>query len=407
MSAYLLDFNDARRAILDSVTPTRATIRIPLTQALNHIVAMPVISPLSVPSFNNSAMDGYAVRLSDLTQSTTLPLAGKILAGEQAEITWPQGTCIRIMTGAPVPHGADAVVMQEETEITAAGIRFTAAVKARQNIRYIGEDVALGSPVAEVGTRLTTTQLATLATLGIAELTVFKPLTVALFSTGDELVAIGQPRLAEQIYDSNRFTLSLMLQQLGCQVLDLGIIADDPNKIRQTLIEADAKADVVITSGGVSVGDADYTKQVLDELGSIEFWKIAMKPGKPFAFGRLNHAVFCGLPGNPVSSMVTFYQLVQPMLWFMMGRNPLNSPLSFKVKSHGHLKKRAGRIDFQRGYLFTDSEGELTVSSTGPQGSHITHSFTQATCFIILEKEREDVAAGELVTVELFNSLLG
>lgn len=406
----LLTFEQAKKALLEaaSLNHQPSTEKVTLLAALDRVTAEPVISPINVPSFNNSAMDGYAVRLSDINQSKLLPLATTIFAGDDiSNLNWPIGTCLRIMTGAPVPDEADAVVMQEQTESTAAGIKFPYEIKSGSNIRYIGEDSKQGSVVIDKGTRLTIATLSNLATLGIAELTVFSKLKVAIFSTGDELSDIGNPLTNNSaIYDSNRFTLKLLLTQLNCQIIDLGIIADDPNLIKQSLETASKLADLVITSGGVSVGDADYTKTALAELGEINFWKIAIKPGKPFAFGKIGDALFCGLPGNPVSTLVTFYQLVQPLIVALSGQNLINDTLSFKVKTATNLKKSVGRLDFQRGRLQINSDGELEVVLTGQQGSHLTQSFNHANCFIVLEQDRGNVAQGELVTVELFNSLL-
>ena len=406
----LLTFEQAKKALLEaaSLNHQPLTEKVTLLAALDRVTAEPVISPINVPSFNNSAMDGYAVRLSDINQSKLLPLATTIFAGDDiSNLNWPIGTCLRIMTGAPVPDEAEAVVMQEQTESTAAGIKFPYEIKSGSNIRYIGEDSKQGSVVIDKGTRLTIATLSNLATLGIAELTVFSKLKVAIFSTGDELSDIGNPLTNNSaIYDSNRFTLKLLLTQLNCQIIDLGIIADDPNLIKQSLETASKLADLVITSGGVSVGDADYTKTALAELGEINFWKIAIKPGKPFAFGKIGDALFCGLPGNPVSTLVTFYQLVQPLIVALSGQNLINDTLSFKVKTATNLKKSVGRLDFQRGRLQINSDGELEVVLTGQQGSHLTQSFNHANCFIVLEQDRGNVAQGELVTVELFNSLL-
>ncbi|WP_392565484.1 molybdopterin molybdotransferase MoeA [Utexia brackfieldae] len=407
MSAKFLTFEQAKNQILNELPPLSAMETVNLTRAMHRIAAKPIVSPLNVPGFNNSAMDGYAVRLSDLTKSTQLPVADKILAGATVLPYWPENSCLRIMTGAPVPPDADAVVMQEDIQILADHIQFTQPIKQRQNIRYIGEDITQNEMIVQSGQKLTIPILSTLATLGISEVDVYRPIKVALFSTGDELCSIGTPLSAGKIYDSNRFTLTLMLQQLGCEIIDLGIIPDCPEKIEQALKQAADQADVIITSGGVSVGDADYTKQVLSQIGHIDFWKIAMKPGKPFAFGHLNKAIFCGLPGNPVSTVVTFYQLVQPLILKLSGQtSAISNLLPFKVKALTNLKKKSGRLDFQRGELIIDAQGELGVISSGQQGSHITQSLSKANCFIILEQMREDVMAGEYVTVELFNSLM-
>lgn len=406
-TAGLIPLDDALNQMLGRITPLNTSEFVPLVQAFGRITARDVVSPLDVPGFDNSAMDGYAVRLSDIATDAPLMVAGKAFAGQPYHGEWPAGSCIRIMTGAPVPAGCDAVVMQEETEHTDAGVRFIAPVKAGQNIRRRGEDIANGAVVFPAGTRLTVAELPVLASLGIPEVEVVRKIRVALFSTGDELQLPGQPLGDGQIYDTNRLAVHLMLEQLGCEVINLGIIRDDPEQLRQTFIKADSEADVVISSGGVSVGEADYTKTILDELGEIGFWKLAIKPGKPFAFGKLSHSWFCGLPGNPVSAALTFYQLVQPLLAKLSGFTGSTQAPRLRVRAASRLKKSPGRLDFQRGILQRDANGELTVSTTGHQGSHIFSSFSQGNCFIVLERERGHVEAGEWVEVEPFNHLLG
>lgn len=406
-TAGLIPLDDALSQMLGRITPLNTSESVPLVQAFGRITARDVVSPLDVPGFDNSAMDGYAVRLSDIATDAPLMVAGKAFAGQPYHGEWPAGSCIRIMTGAPVPAGCDAVVMQEETEHTDAGVRFIAPVKAGQNIRRRGEDIANGAVVFPAGTRLTVAELPVLASLGIPEVEVVRKIRVALFSTGDELQLPGQPLGDGQIYDTNRLAVHLMLEQLGCEVINLGIIRDDPEQLRQTFIKADSEADVVISSGGVSVGEADYTKTILDELGEIGFWKLAIKPGKPFAFGKLSDSWFCGLPGNPVSAALTFYQLVQPLLAKLSGFTGSTQAPRLRVRAASRLKKSPGRLDFQRGILQRDANGELTVSTTGHQGSHIFSSFSQGNCFIVLERERGHVEAGEWVEVEPFNHLLG
>lgn len=405
-TAGLISLDDALSALLARVTPVQQHDTVTLPDAAGRITASAVISPIDVPSFDNSAMDGYALRMADLTPGSALPVAGIAFAGSPFSGHWPVGTCIRIMTGAPVPAGCDAVVMQEQTEQDGEAIRITANVNAGQNIRRVGEDIRQGTRVLEAGNKLGAAELPLLASLGIAQVSVLRKLRVALFSTGDELQPVGQPLAAGQIYDTNRFAVQLMLNKLGCEVIDLGIIRDDPAALRAAFIEADSRADVVISSGGVSVGAADYTRQMLEELGEIGFWKLAIKPGKPFAFGRLPNSWFCGLPGNPVSAVVTFYQLVQPLLAKLTGQEGPALPPRQRVRSASYLKKSPGRLDFQRGVLQRNGQGELEVTTTGHQGSHIFSSFQQANCFIVLERDRGNVEVGEWVEVEPFNSLL-
>ncbi|PQQ22962.1 molybdopterin molybdotransferase MoeA [Photorhabdus hindustanensis] len=402
----LISLQQALEKLLTQVTPLTDTETVSLPQTSGRITATNIISPINVPPFANSAMDGYAVRHADLNGTKPLPLAGKALAGSPFQGEWPVATCIRIMTGAPIPTGADTVIMQEHTEITDDGIVFTQPAKQGQNIRLAGEDITKGAVVLPAGNKLSTAQLPLIASLGVTDVEVVRKLKVAIFSTGDELQAIGQPLKEGQIYDTNRFAIRLMLEKLDCDIIDFGVIADNPQALRHVFEEADQKADLVISSGGVSVGEADYTKQILDELGEISFWKLAIKPGKPFAFGKLKNTWFCGLPGNPVSAVLTFYQLVQPLIARLSGFTAWQPPMRLRAKVTTPLKKTPGRMDFQRGIASVNEQGELEVRTTGHQGSHIFSSFNQGNCFIVLERERGRVEVGENVEIELFNHLL-
>lgn len=402
----LLSLQQALERLLSAAQPISESEDVALAEAVGRISAQPIVSPLNVPPFANSAMDGYAVRLADLHSAQPLPIAGKAFAGQPFQGEWPAHSVIRIMTGAAVPAGCEAVIMQEQAQVDAQGVRFTHPVQAGQNIRLPGEDIQQGAMVLDRGVRLGGAELPLLASLGIAHVPVMRRLRVALFSTGDELQPIGAPLSDGQIYDTNRFAVSLMLAQMGCEIIDLGIVRDDPQALRAAFQQADQQADLVISSGGVSVGEADFTKQILDEVGSINFWRLAMKPGKPFAFGRLRQAWFCGLPGNPVSACVTFYQLVQPLLARLAGHTHWQAPARLRARTLSDLKKAPGRLDFQRGIVSRNAQGELEVRSTGHQGSHVFSSFAAGNAFIVLERERGAVAAGEWVEVELFNSLL-
>ena len=400
----LLSLSDALQGMLEQLACCCDCEQLPLPEALGRVLASDIASPLAVPPFDNSAMDGYAVRLADLASGTPLIMAGKAFAGQPYQGEWPAGHCVRIMTGAPVPTGTDAVVMQEETQADGDRITFLAQPEPGQNIRRAGSDIGKGACVLPTGTRLTPREMPLLASLGVATVAVRRPLKVAIFSTGDELKPVGTPLAHGDIYDSNRYGVRAMLARLGCDCLDLGIIPDDPAQLRAAFIRADKEADVLITTGGVSVGEADFTKQLLDELGEIGFWKLAIKPGKPFAFGRLPRAWFFGLPGNPVSAMVTFDQLVQPALAKLAGQH-FERPLQLQAIAAEPLKKSPGRLDFQRGILSQGPNG-LEVRSTGSQDSAVFSSLSRANCYIVLERERGRVAAGETVTVEPFGGLL-
>lgn len=408
----LLSLSEAREKMLAALPAPQACDAelLPLNQCANRVLATTLTSPISVPSFDNSAMDGYAVRVQDLAENNRLTVIGKAFAGKPFEGSLGAGECVRIMTGAMIPAGADAVVMQEETEVHEDNtVTFHAPVKIGQNIRYIGEDVNAGDVVLKAGSLLNVTSLPLLASLGIDKAPVFPRLKVAILSTGDELISVGQPSEVGKIYDSNRFTVSLLLEKLHCEILDYGILPDDPTAFEKAFTEAQNAADVVITSGGVSVGEADFTKTVLEKLGEIGFWKIAMKPGKPFAFGKLKKAWFFGLPGNPVSALVTFYQLVQPALAKLSGVNAekiANLTQNLTAIAATDLKKSVGRQDFQRGFYTLNAQGELEVRAVGKQGSHIFSAFYESNCFIVLEAERGNVKAGEKVTIQPFNHLL-
>ncbi|KPA52134.1 molybdenum cofactor biosynthesis protein MoaA [Photobacterium leiognathi subsp. mandapamensis] len=402
----LMPVETAINNILEQVSPLTKTSTVALADAMGLVLAQDILSPINVPPFANSAMDGYALRAEDLTSTDTLVLAGKSFAGIPFEGECQAGQCIRIMTGAEMPAGTDTVIMQEETAVDGDNITFNIKPKANDNVRPIGDDVSLGETVLVTGTRLTAREMPLLASLGIAQVEAFHRPKVAFFSTGDELRPVGETLEAGQIYDSNRYGIRALLEKFGCEVLDLGIIPDCPEKLRDAFLKGSTEADVLITSGGVSVGEADYTKDILDQEGQIGFWKIAMKPGKPFAFGKINNAWFCGLPGNPVSAMLTLYQLVQPMLAKLAGNSQYQPPVRVKAKATTLFKKRPGRTDFQRGIYSINAEGQFEVATTGNQGSGAFSSMHLANCFVVLEQERGRVQAGEDVTIEIFNHTL-
>lgn len=400
-----LSVERARQYLFDTVQPVIGHERIFVRQALGRVLAEDVISPVDVPAHDNSAMDGWAVRSADLSPDgeTRLknigaafagrPFAGKVSAGETA----------RIMTGAMIPSGCDCVVIQEVAQVDGDTVIMPPGQKREQNIRRAGEDLKSGAPAIPAGKQLRPAELGVIASLGIAELSVRRRVRVALFSTGDELCSIGNPLPPGAVYDSNRYTLWGMLTRLGCEVIDMGVVKDDPAALEAAFKEAAASADAIVTSGGVSVGEADFVKQLMDKLGEVAFWKIAMKPGKPMAFGKIGtgkeSAWLFGLPGNPVAVMVTFYQFVQPALMKLMGIAPLPAMPTFAARCVTPMKKGKGRTEFQRGILFQEN-GEWCVRPTGHQGSGMLSSMARADCFIVIEAGRGMVEANEMVQVQ-------
>jgi molybdopterin molybdotransferase len=400
----------ARDLIRQYLVPVTATERVHIRAALGRVLAEDVVSPLDVPGHDNSAMDGWAVRFEDLARegSVTLRRVGDSFAGKPFGGALGAGDAVRIFTGGVMPQGADTVVMQERATEVQGGVEIPAGAvaKAGTNRRFAGEDLKRGAVVFGTGQALNPAELGMLASLGIVEITVYRRLRVAFFSTGDELKSIGQPLGAGEIYDSNRYTLHGMLTRLGCEVVDMGVVRDDPATLERAFATAAANADVVITSGGVSVGEADFVKQLLDRLGEVLFWKIAMKPGRPLAYGRIGAAHFFGLPGNPVSVMVTFYQFVRDALLVLQGRRGVTSVPLFPAKLAAPIRKAPGRTEFQRGVLAPDAGGGYSVRTTGDQGSGILSSMSRANCFIVLSADCGNVEAGQMVEVQLLEGLI-
>lgn len=393
--------------ILESIEPVRAAETVDIRSALGRILAEDITSPINVPSGTNSAMDGYALNAADIPDQgqAELQLAGTALAGSPWQHEVSRGECVRIMTGAIMPPGTDTVVMQEHVQVGEQVVRIDHTVQAGSNVRQAGEDIATGDTVLTGGTEITPADIGLIASLGLAEIRVCRRLNVAFFSTGDELRSIGETLDAGEIYDSNRYTLFGMLQRLGVEINDMGVIRDDPDALKEAFEKGAADADILITSGGVSVGEADYVRDILQSVGEINFWKVAMKPGRPLAFGRINNCHFFGLPGNPVSVMVTFYQFVQPAIKHLMGAEVIE-PIQFSVVCQSRLKKKPGRVEYQRGILSRDENGQLTVRKTGMQGSGILRSMAQANCFIILPMECGQVEPGTEVNVQPFFGLV-
>ncbi len=406
LEAALMPMQEAQDHIQQLVTPLTDAETCTIRAALGRVLHQDIISPHNVPAHRNSAMDGYAIASSDLQNDAfSLKQAGIAFAGKPYQGSVQVGQCIRIMTGAVVPNECDTIIMQEHVEIDGDTITIHGKQRAEQHIRQAGEDLAIGDTVLKAGRKLIPADLGLIASLGIGDVTVTRRLKVAFFSTGDELRSIGEPLAAGQIYDSNRYTLYGMLTRLDVELLDLGVIPDQRDALRNALKQASAEADVVITTGGVSVGDADYVKEMLAELGQVAFWKIAMKPGRPLAFGKIDQALFFGLPGNPVSVMVTFYQFVLPALQQLTGE-AITAPHTFQVRCHDNIRKRPGRYEFQRGILFTDDKGELGVKTTGQQGSGILHSMSIANCFILIDERCDGIEAGSFVKVQSFSGLV-
>jgi molybdopterin molybdotransferase len=398
----------ARQFIKQFLNPVLETETLQIRESLGRILSTDIQSPVNVPNYDNSAMDGYAFDADYINTDAPCKfkvigtaLAGKAFAGEIK-----RGECVRIMTGGMMPKGADTVIMQEKVTVTGEFITFTEAPKRKANVRYAGEDLRQGQAVLTAGHMMRAADLGLVASLGIGELRVFRKLKVAFFSTGDELAGIGETLKEGQVYDSNRYTLYGMLSRLGVKIIDMGAIADTPELLESTLLTASKQADVVITSGGVSVGEADYMKLLLAKHGQVVFWKIAMKPGRPLAYGKIGDAHYFGLPGNPVAVMVTFYQFVREAMLVLMGQaNPAPLPI-FNVICTENIRKQTGRTEFQRGILFIDTDGVWKVKLTGAQGSAILSSMSLANCFIVLDEMVGNIEAGAMVQVQVLDGIV-
>ena len=400
------------QAFLEQLAPLRPdgpVESLPVMAAGERILARDVVSPVDVPPHDNSAMDGFAFAGSDLsaTEPTVLQCVGHALAGTAWAGPPPQtGQCLRITTGAIMPAGLDTVVAHEMVQVQGERITIPLGrVHTGDNRRLRGEDIAQGQAALRQGQRLTPAAWGLLASLGLPEVAVRQRLRVAYFSTGDEILSLGQVPREGAVYDSNRYTVCGLLQRMGCEWIDLGVVPDDPQRLRAAFEEAAQRADAIITSGGVSVGEADHTKALMRELGDVDFWRIAMRPGRPMAVGRMGQTLMFGLPGNPVAVMVTFLAFVRPALWRMMGCTDA-PPLLVRAQSQQAMRKKAGRTEYQRGVVSRSDNGALQVRTTGNQGSGVLSSMVQGNALIVLHHDQGHVAVGDPVDVMLFDGAI-
>lgn len=422
---------DVLRFLSRLVEPVQDVVELPLFEALGRVLAADVVSPFDVPPHDNSAMDGYAFDGAALAAGTalTLKVVGTALAGKAWQGTVGAGECLKIMTGAIMPAGLDTVVPQEFVSVQADSITLPAKLlQPGDNRRLRGEDLMQGRSALSKGELLTPARLGLVASLGMKTVTTWRPLRVAYFSTGDEILSLGEVPREGAVYDSNRYTVFGMLRRLGCEVIDMGVVRDDPALLEAAFTRAAAQADAIITSGGVSVGEADYTKAMMKKLGDVAFWKIAMRPGRPMAVGRIsqaksasspiasgassyqtnsnpNGAILFGLPGNPVAVMVTFLAFVRPALLQMMG-NTAPAPLMLRARSLEPLRKKPGRTEYQRGWVSTAADGSLQVRTTGNQGSGVLRSMAQANGLIVLHHSQGNVTTGDEVDVMMFDGCI-
>lgn len=391
--------------ILSSVATLDKVSKAKVGEAAGRILAEDLCSLYDFPPWPASAMDGYALPSGSHLENASFEIVATVLAGHPVDVTVGAGQCARIMTGAPMPEGTATVEMQENCIVEGQHITLKQDISENKNVRGIGDSLKHGDVILTKGTKLGAKHLALIASSGIAEVKIYDPVNIAVFTTGDELVEPGQPLQPGQIYDSNRLVIKTMCEAMGMAVIDYGLIEDKPEKIREVMLQAAENADVLMTSGGVSVGDADHIKPVLEEVGELSQWKVAIKPGKPIAIGKINDCYFFGLPGNPVSTIVTLNQLVKPALQKLAGQE-ITRPQRFQAICDDKLYKRPGRMDFQRGVAYIDDSGQWYVNSTGPQGSAKLDSVTKANCYIILAADNSGVQPDDKVTIELFDHSL-
>ncbi len=407
----LLPVATALQRIAESIHPLSETSTVALRDSLGRVVAEDIKSPIHVPAYTNSAMDGYAVNSADfpVTGEASLLVLGTAWAGRPLDVTVESGQAVRIMTGAMMPPGTDTVIIQEHVNADGDQIIIDGLTDAGRNVRHAGEDVQSGESIVAAGTLVSPAHLGLMASLGIDKVPVYRRLKVAFFSTGDELRPLethaGKSLGPGELFDSNRHTLFAMLCRLGVELIDLGVVADTADATRQAFSRAADVADIVISSGGVSAGQADFVSATLAELGEVKFWKLAMRPGRPLAYGKVGNAHFFGLPGNPVAVMVTFYEFVQPSIKRMMGCTE-TEPAQFKVQCDSRVRKTPGRVEYQRGIVETNADGSQQVSLTGKQGAGRLTSMCIANCLIILPPECDGVEPGDMVWVQPFDGLM-
>ncbi len=402
-----LRVSDAQRVIERFVTPVSAIERVAIRDSLDRVLALDVVSTIDVPAHDNSAMDGFALRGEDLAADgeTRLTVVGTAVAGRPLGRGIGPGEAARIMTGAVMPEGSDTVVIQEVVRVDGQALFVPQGQHAGQNRRLRGEDLTAGRPALVAGKRLSPADIGLLASLGVAEVPVRRRLRVAFFSTGDELRSIGETLAPGEIYDSNRYTLHGMLRRLGVELIDMGVVRDSPEALEEAMRIAGESADAIVSSGGVSVGEADFTRQVMAKLGDVAFWKIAMRPGRPMAFGRVGRACYFGLPGNPVAVMITFYFFAREALLRMMGATPAPQPF-LRARSVEAMRKKPGRTEYQRAVLSVGADGLMEVRVTGGQGSGVLRSMSQANCIVVLHHDQGAVMPGDAVDCLAFEGLI-
>lgn len=407
----MMPVNESQQHILSAVSVPVATEVVSVAQVNHRVLAQDQISTINVPQQTNSAMDGFAIRAADRTEENSeFQIVGRLMAGHHFDGELGPGDALEIMTGAPLPKGADTIVIKEVATVTGDRMTFQGPIKVGQHVRHQGEDIAKGEVALTQGTLIRAQEQGLLASLGLETVPVYRKVRVAVFSTGDEVSSQGQPLPPDTVYDTNRFTLQGMLSQCGCEVIDLGIVQDNQSAMVDALTQGRDQADLVISSGGVSMGEADFVKSALEQVGQINFWRIAMRPGRPLAFGCLNcdndqPVPFFGLPGNPVAVMVCFMQFVQPALRKMMGQTDWH-PIRMTALAEESLKSRQGRTDYTRGIYRINDQGQLTVRSTGAQGSGILTSMIRGNCLIELTDDQDLVEAGQPVLIQPFSDLI-